>query len=101
MLFRSSIQDIPEAKIIRKGDFVGIAAAREWDAVRAARQLTVTWDTFPPLPGSDGLHDSFRAAKTKDLVVANTGDAAAFNKAAHIVSATYLGPYERSARGAG
>src|SRR5215471_16525336 len=43
-----SIQAIPEAKIIRKGNFVGVAAAREWDAVRAARQLKVTWDTFVP-----------------------------------------------------
>ena len=90
-----SIQDIAGVKIIRRGNFVGAAAEREWDAVRAARQLKVTWDTFAPLPGSDGLHVSFRAAKTKDLIVADTGDAtAAFQRATHVASATYVGPYQ-------
>lgn len=89
-----SIKDVPGAKIVRKGNFVGVAAEREWDAVRAARLLKVTWDAFAPLPSSDGLHDSFRAAKTKDLVVADTGDVArAFSQAAHVASGTYLGPY--------
>jgi CO/xanthine dehydrogenase Mo-binding subunit len=90
-----SIKDIPGAKIVRKGNFVAVAAEREWDAVRAARQLKVTWDAFAPLPGSDGLHESFRTAKTKDLVVADTGDvAAAFKQAERVASGTYLGPYQ-------
>jgi CO/xanthine dehydrogenase Mo-binding subunit len=90
-----SIKDIPGARIVRRGNFVGVAAEREWDAVRAARQLKVAWDTFADLPGSEGLHDSFRAAKTKDLIVVDTGNAtAAFKQAAHVVSATYLGPYQ-------
>jgi CO/xanthine dehydrogenase Mo-binding subunit len=89
-----SIKDIPSARIVHKGNFVAVAAEREWDAVRAARQLKVTWDAFSPLPGSDGLHDSFRVAKTKDIVVADTGDATAALNAAHIMAATYLGPYE-------
>ena len=37
----SSIKDIP-ARIVRKGDFVGVVAEREWDA-EAARALKVTW----------------------------------------------------------
>ena len=90
-----SIKDIAGARIVRRGNFVAVAAAREWDAVRAARQLKVTWDGFAPLPGSDALHDSFRAAQTKDLVVADTGDATAtMKRAAHVASRTYLGPYE-------
>ena len=31
----SSIKDIP-ARIVRKGDFVGVVAEREWDAIKAA-----------------------------------------------------------------
>jgi nicotinate dehydrogenase subunit B len=90
-----SIKDIPGAKIVRRGSFVGVAAEREWDAVRAARQLKVTWDAAAPLPGSDGVHDSFRAAKTKDLVVVDTGDVtAALKRGAHAASGTYLGPYQ-------
>jgi nicotinate dehydrogenase subunit B len=90
-----SIKDIVTAKIVRRGSFVAVAAEREWDAVRAARQLKVTWDAVGPLPGSDGLHDSFRAAKAKDLVVVDTGDAAAAMKqGAHTAAGTYIGPYE-------
>jgi len=35
----TSIRDIPGVQIVRRGDFVGVVAQREWDAVRAARQL--------------------------------------------------------------
>ncbi len=35
----ASIRDVPGARVIRRGDFVGVVAAKEWDAVRAARQL--------------------------------------------------------------
>jgi len=96
-----SIRDIPGVRIVRRGNFVGVAAERQWDAVRAAKSLKVTWETFAPLPGSDGLHDHFRAAKTKDLVVANAGDFDAVwldregpRQAAHIASGTYIGPYQ-------
>lgn len=90
-----SIKEIPGVQIVRRGNFVAVAAEREWDAVRAAKQLRVTWDAFAPLSGSDGLHDSFRAAKTKDLVVADSGDAtAAWSKGAHMMAATYIGPYQ-------
>ena len=34
----SSIADIPGARVVRRGDFVGVVAEREWDAVRAARR---------------------------------------------------------------
>jgi hypothetical protein len=50
-----SIQDIPEVRIVRRKDFVGVVAEREWDAVRAARRLKVTWQPFAPqLPGNEG-----------------------------------------------
>jgi nicotinate dehydrogenase subunit B len=91
-----SIRDIPGARIVRRGNFVGVVAEREWDAVRAAKQLKVTWEPFPArLPGTDGLHDSYRAAKTKDIEVVNTGNvAAALPEGAHTVSGSYRGPYQ-------
>ena len=93
----SSIKNIPGARIVRRQNFVGVAAEREWDAVRAARQLKVTWEAFPAvLPGHDGVHDAFRKATTRDIVVFNSGDAnAAFNQPGlRVASATYRGPYE-------
>ena len=91
-----SIKDIPGVRIVRRRNFVGIAAEREWDAVRAARQLKVTWEPIvTALPGDAGLHDSYRAAKTKDFVVVNSGDVdEALTKGIHVVSSTYRGPYE-------
>jgi CO/xanthine dehydrogenase Mo-binding subunit len=91
-----SIKDIPGAQLVRRRHFVGVVAPREWDAVRAARQLKVTWEAFAPkLPGHEGVHDHYRAAKTTELVVVNEGDAvSALNRSAHVVAASYRGPYE-------
>ena len=94
----SSIKDIPGARIVRKGDFVGVVAEREWDAVKAAQQLKVTWRESTLLPGNAGLFDHMRAAKTTDTVIADWGDAAkAFTQAAHVASATYRCPYQSHA----
>jgi nicotinate dehydrogenase subunit B len=94
----SSIADIPGARVIRKRDFVGVVAANEWDAVRAARQLKVVWDQPVALPATTGMHQQMRAAKTTDRVVLENGDtAAAFRGAAHVVSQSYEGPYQSHA----
>jgi nicotinate dehydrogenase subunit B len=93
----SSIKDIP-ARIVRKGDFVGVVAEREWDAVRAARKLDVTWQETSALPGNAGLFDRMRAAKTDDVVIADWGDlSAGFAQAAHVMAATYRCPYQSHA----
>jgi nicotinate dehydrogenase subunit B len=93
----SSIKDIP-ARIVRKGDFVGVVAEREWDAVKAAQQLKVTWRESTVLPDNAGLFDHMRAAKSTDTVIADWGDATkAFAQAAHVASATYRCPYQSHA----
>src|SRR5262249_32341462 len=90
----SSIKDIP-ARIVRKGDFVGVVAEREWDAVKAARQLKVTWQDTPALSGNADLFEKMRAEKTTDTVIADWGDAAkGFAAAAHVRSASYRCPYQ-------
>ena len=49
-------RDIPGVQIVRRRNFVGVVAEREWDAVRAARQLKVTWEPFASaLPGHETL----------------------------------------------
>jgi CO/xanthine dehydrogenase Mo-binding subunit len=91
----SSIKAIPGARIVRKGDFIGVVAENEWDAVRAAMQLKVTWEEPPRLPGDAALYEHLRLAKTEDNVVRERGDAAAaFAKAVHVASQTCLGPYQ-------
>jgi nicotinate dehydrogenase subunit B len=93
-----SIASIPGARVVRKGDFVGVVAREEWDAVKAARQLKVTWQESSALPGNADLFERMRAAKTTDVVIANWGDAEkAFAQAAHVASATYRCPYQSHA----
>ncbi len=94
----SSIRNIPGARILRKGDFVGVAAENEWDAVRAAQQLKVTWESPPALPGNVGMHATMRAMTTNDRVVLERGNVAdAIPGAAHVVSQSYEGPYQAHA----
>ena len=92
----SSIADIPGARIVRRNDLVAVVAEREWDAVRAARQLKVTWEPFAAaLPGHEGLFDSFRSAATNDLIDTDTGDVnGALARGPHAISSTYRGPYQ-------
>jgi nicotinate dehydrogenase subunit B len=91
----SSIKDIAGARVVRKGDFIGVVAEQEWDAIKAARQLKVTWQDTPALPGNAELFEKMRAEKTTDTVIANWGDAAkGFEQAAHVRAAAYRCPYQ-------
>ncbi len=94
----TSIAGISGARVLRKGDFVGVVAENEWDAVRAARQLKVTWDSPPALAGSDGVYEAMRAAKTEDRVVLERGNAADAIGAAPVkVSYNCRAPYQAHA----
>ena len=91
----TSIKHIPTARVVRKGDFVGVVAEREWDAVKAARELKVTWRDGPELAGNENLFEHMRAGKTTDTQIAKTGDpAGAFPKAAHVRGSSYKCPYQ-------
>ena len=93
-----SIRGIAGARVLRRGDFLGVVAEREWDAVRAARELKVQWDEAPTLPGNERLYQQMRSEKTSDRTVVEHGDAArAFNQAAHKVSRSYTCPYQMHA----
>jgi CO/xanthine dehydrogenase Mo-binding subunit len=93
----SSIADIAGARVVRRGDLVGVVAEREWDAVRAAEKLKVTWDVPPRLPAGR-LFEAMRASRTNDSVIVDAGDvSAALATATHIASATYYGPYQSHA----
>jgi CO/xanthine dehydrogenase Mo-binding subunit len=90
-----SIKHIPAARVVRKGDFIGVVAEREWDAVKAAAALKVVWAETPVLPGNAGLYDKMRAEKTTDTVIADWGDLAkGFDKAVHVRSSTSRCPYQ-------
>ncbi len=66
-----SIADIPGSQVVWIRDFLGVVAEKEWNAVKAARQLKVTWsESKANFPGHDKLFDHIRAAP----VVARSSD---------------------------
>jgi nicotinate dehydrogenase subunit B len=92
----ASIKDLTKVRIIRQGDFVGVVAERQWDAVRAAQQLKVDWELPASLPGNAQLHAKLRSAKTTDstmLEAGNVRDAASD----FVVKDVFHGPYQAHA----
>jgi CO/xanthine dehydrogenase Mo-binding subunit len=94
----SSISGIQGARVVRRGDFLGVVAENEWSAVQAAQRLKVTWDLKPILPGDAQLHEQMRSATTQDRVVQERGDiSATIVGATHVVSFKARGPYQMHA----
>src|SRR5262245_17906316 len=94
----SSVKDIPGVQIVRQKGFIGLVAPKEWDAIRAAQKLKVTWsDVKPPFPDQKDLFDHIRNAKPVHRDdEQNVGDVdKAFAEAARIVEATYEWPSTR------
>lgn len=95
-----SVRSIDGARIVWRQGFLGIVAPREWDAIRAAQQLKVTWsEAQPPFPGNAGLYDHIRHA---DIVERegpkDKGEVdAAFATAARTVEAAYEWPFQSHA----
>ncbi|MEX2451898.1 MAG: molybdopterin cofactor-binding domain-containing protein [Rhodospirillales bacterium] len=97
----SSIKAIPGVRIVRDEDFVGVVAEHEWNAVKAAEALKITWSDSPAnFPDQDALYDHIRQApvikdKSKDKDIGDVD--AAFAKAAKIVEAEYEWPFQSHA----
>ncbi|HEY7849366.1 MAG TPA: molybdopterin cofactor-binding domain-containing protein, partial [Ktedonobacterales bacterium] len=98
MLDDTALRDIPGAQIVRLGNFVGVVAEREEQAIRAARLLRPTWDAAPLLPAQETLYTTLRQQPTTDEIVQERGAVAdALAGAATIVSASYHQPYQAHA----
>src|SRR4029077_15112195 len=93
-----SINHIPGAKVVQKNNFLGVVAAKEYDAIQAAAQLKVSWAPMPPIPGSANLWGQMRsqdaAGKTTLVPYSTIGNVdTAIAGAAHTVSQTYSMAY--------
>ncbi len=96
----ASIKNIPGAQVVREQAFLAVIAPREYDAIKAARQLKVTWsDVKPPFPPVGKIYDHLRDAPTQEKGAdKDVGDvAAAFKDAARIIEATYEWPFQSHA----
>jgi nicotinate dehydrogenase subunit B len=95
----SSVSRLPGVmKVVVKKNFVGVVAAKPWQAVQAAAALKATWTPGPPLPAVRSNYDHLRAQPSRDAFVVDSKDVdAALTKAASIVKATYQYPYQMHA----
>jgi CO/xanthine dehydrogenase Mo-binding subunit len=96
----ASIAAIPGARVVRRGDVLGVVAPREWDAVRAADALRIAWSEMPPpFPDQARLYDHIRATapdQTKiDVAVGDVDGALA--TAARRLAAEYEWPFQSHA----
>jgi CO/xanthine dehydrogenase Mo-binding subunit len=72
-----SIAQFGDARVVRRGDFLGVVATNEYDAIQAASRLKVTWRDAPDgMAGSGNLFSQMRSldaggeapARTQTLV---------------------------------
>jgi CO/xanthine dehydrogenase Mo-binding subunit len=96
----SSIKSIPGAKVVQKQGYIAVVAPKEWNAIRAAQQLKVSWsEPAPAFPEPAQLYDYIRKAPVrKRTVEKKTGSLdEAMAKAAKIVEADYEWPFQSHA----
>jgi nicotinate dehydrogenase subunit B len=95
----SSIRGIGDARVVRRGDFVGVVASREFDAIQAATSLKVVYAEPPEMSGSGNLWGQMRAfdeaGQAPPRLQVNDGDVdTAIASAARSVSAAYAFHYQ-------
>jgi nicotinate dehydrogenase subunit B len=100
----SSIRKIPEVRVVRIANFLGVVAPDEWAAVRAARELNAKWSEGQGLPGSEDLERHVRESPvgrdqvlTEKALTEKADTDAATPLAAKQISATYFWPNQSHA----
>ena len=95
----ASVGDIPGlVAVVRIGDFVGVVAEREENAIRAAAQLKVAWKPTPTLPDLKDVETALRANPSLPRTLIDKGDVdAAIAAAAKPMPRTYIWPYQMHA----
>ena len=95
----ASVRDIPGlVAVISIGDFVGVVADREENAIKAAAQLKVTWKPVPTLPDLKDIETALRANPSTPRTLIDKGDVdAAIAGAAKPMQRTYIWPYQMHA----
>ncbi len=96
----SSIKKIKGARVVQDGAFLAVLALREWDAVRAMRELKVEWSSpAPAFPDVAQLYDHIRNApvrkRTDEKNIGNVDEV--FKSAAKVIEAEYEWPFQSHA----
>ena len=94
-----SVRAVPGlVKVVQRGNFVGVVAEREEQAVRAARELKVAWRSSDSLPDPAALYDVIRRTSASEKVLTSLGEVqAGLAGAAMSLSASYQTPWQMHA----
>jgi nicotinate dehydrogenase subunit B len=95
-----SIRHIPGAKAVRIKDMLAVVAEKEWNAVKAAANLKVSWSEFKPnFPGHDRLHEHIRNAPVLKRVIQRENGSVdeGLSRAARIIEGEYEYPTQSHA----
>ena len=95
----ASVRDIPGlVAVVRIGDFVGVVAEREENAIKAAERLKVSWKPVPTLPDLEQLEKALRANPATPRTLIDKGNVeSAIAAADKPMQRTYTWPYQMHA----
>jgi CO/xanthine dehydrogenase Mo-binding subunit len=85
---------------VHVNNFLGVVAPKEYDAIQAAAQLKVVWNTNPILPGTGNLWTHYRQLDSAGQIVASVAAGqkgnvdTALASAAHTVSGSFMHHYQ-------
>ncbi len=98
-LDESSVNNVPGlVKVVHRGNFIGVVAEREEQAIQASKQLKVEWQAASAYPRMEDLHKWIRSQPTEESVLVEKGDLENdLAGAAHKLDATYYQPYHAHA----
>ena len=96
----ASITNIPGAKVVWIKDLLAVVAEKEWNAVKAARALKVTWsESTPNFPGHENLYQHIRQAPVinREIQRENGNVDEGFKQAVRIIEGEYEYPTQSHA----
>jgi CO/xanthine dehydrogenase Mo-binding subunit len=86
---------VPGARVVQSGNFVGVVAENEWDAIQGAQNLQCVWSDWEGLPDMNEISSFIRGTPSTDHPGDHKGDAAgAIANAPVSLTATYETPFE-------
>jgi nicotinate dehydrogenase subunit B len=92
----ASVRNLPGiVKVVVRKNLIGIVAAKQHQAVMAARRLAVQWNAGPKLPKQQDFFESMRTQPSQDTLSVDSGDVdARLGAAKDIIKSRYRYPYQ-------
>ena len=82
-------------KIVVRNNFVGVVAETQYQAIKAARQLSIRWNPGPELPAQKDFFAYLRRQPSHDSLSVDSGDVdSQLRSASTVLRATYTYPYQ-------